>query len=115
MPGHNTINNSAILVVDDDEVLCKLLQESLTNNQYNVHVLDNGEAIEDVLEQMHINLVILDVMLPGKNGLHWLQLVNEKHPRLPVLILSAQDTAQDRIAGLQLGAKDYLTKTIRYH
>lgn len=110
MPEHEIISNSSILVVDDDEVLCKLLQESLTGSQYTVYLLDNGEEIETFLESKHINLVILDVMLPGKNGLHWLQRMSEKHPRLPVLILSAQHTASDRIAGLQLGAKDYLTK-----
>ncbi|MGB1254464.1 MAG: response regulator transcription factor [Thiolinea sp.] len=110
MSDYEVAHNSSILVVDDDELLCKLLYESLTSAQYSVYVLNNGEEIENFLAKNHVNLVILDVLLPGKSGLYWLEMFKQRHPRLPVLILSAQHRASDRITGLQLGAKDYLTK-----
>ena len=100
----------SILVVDDDEILCQYLYEVLTKHGYITYLLDNGESISQFLKSNSVSLVILDVMLPGKNGLHWLQLINKDYPKLPVLMLSAQQTAQARISGLQLGARDYLTK-----
>lgn len=110
MSSYGSVTNHSILIVDDDELLCKLLEETLISNHYQTHVLNNGEEIDSFLNSRHVNLMILDILLPGKNGLHWLQHVVGQHPRLPVLILSAQHTAQDRITGLQMGAKDYLTK-----
>ncbi len=101
---------SNILLVDDDEVLQKLLQEFLAQQGYVVHSLFTGESIADFLSVNTVDLIVLDILLPGQNGLYWLKWLKNKHPQLPVLILSSQKTVDDRIAGLESGADDYLIK-----
>jgi len=113
MSEHKITRKSSILVVDDDQILCKILEEFFSDHQYTVHLLNSGDEIERFLTENAVNLVILDVLLPGRDGLHWLSLIKQHHPSLPVLMLSALKTADDRIAGLQLGAKDYLTKPFK--
>ncbi|HRJ54274.1 MAG TPA: response regulator transcription factor [Candidatus Thiothrix moscowensis] len=99
-----------ILIVDDDSVLQKLLEEYLPLHGFAVQGIANGDKIEDYLYAYSPALVVLDIVLPGKSGLYWLKHLKTVYPQLPVLVLSAQGNAIDRLRGLELGASDYLTK-----
>ncbi len=103
-------NACNVLVIDDDELLQKLLQEFLGLHGYSVKSLFDGETLEDFLELNKVDVIILDIMLPGQSGFHWLGWLRDNYPALPVLVLSAQDRTSDRIEGLERGADDYLVK-----
>ena len=106
---HNTPRRE-ILLVDDDVVLHALLQEYLTAHHYHIHTLLSGEEIEGFCQYSQPDLILLDIMLPGKDGLHWLEWIKKNHPHLPVMLLSAKKSADERLAGLEVGADDYLIK-----
>jgi DNA-binding response OmpR family regulator len=98
-----------ILVVDDDLELCKLLKECMDNQKYCIETIHNGEEAIPVLEKGSYDLVILDIMLPGLDGLNVLHRLREKS-NIPVIILSAKGNEMDRVVGLRSGADDYLCK-----
>jgi DNA-binding response OmpR family regulator len=105
-------NNHAyrILLVDDDVLLQNLLVEYLSTHGFLVNTLSNGEDIGQVLNTYPLDLVALDIVMPGKDGLYWLEWLKKHYPHIPVLILSARNSAKDRLRGLELGATDYLIK-----
>ena len=105
----NDLEGGRVLLVDDDEVLQQLLQEFLTHQGYTVFTLESGEEIAGFLSFNSVDVVVMDILLPGESGLHWLAWVKQNY-KLPVFILSSQKAVDDRIAGLQLGADDYLIK-----
>jgi two-component system phosphate regulon response regulator OmpR len=98
-----------ILVVDDDDRLRKLLKEFLTKNNFNVSTSRNAEKAKIVLQEFCFDLIILDVMMPGKTGIEFLIEMNDNFST-PVLLLTALDQITDKIKGLKSGADDYLTK-----
>jgi len=98
-----------ILVVDDDDRLRKLLKEFLTKNNFNVSTSQNAEKAKIVLQEFCFDLIILDVMMPGKTGIEFLIEMNNNFST-PVLLLTALDQITDKIKGLKSGADDYLTK-----
>lgn len=96
-------------MIDDDEELCDLVSEYLTVEGFEVEAVHNGESgLEKALENKH-NLIILDVMLPKKNGFDVLRDLREKS-KIPVLMLTARGDDMERIVGLEIGADDYLPK-----
>lgn len=98
-----------ILVVDDDARLCQLLRKYLTEKGFRVTTaLDAAEA-RAKLAGLRFDLIVLDIMLPGENGV---ELTNSlrRQSNVPILLLSAMSEAEDRIAGLESGADDYMTK-----
>lgn len=98
-----------ILIVDDDAELCELVAEYLAAEGFEVEAVHNGETgLQRALSNKHV-LVVLDVMLPGMNGLDVLRQLR-KQSRVPVLILTARGDEVDRIVGLEIGADDYLPK-----
>ena len=98
-----------ILIVDDDVELCDLVKEYLSAEEFQVDAVHNGnQGLERALSGDY-TLVVLDVMLPGKNGLDVLREIRQ-HSQLPVLILTARGEDVDRIVGLEIGADDYLPK-----
>jgi two-component system response regulator CpxR len=104
------IESMPILVIDDDRELCALIKEYLDPLGYNVSAVHNGpEGLERVLNE-HFRAVILDVMLPGMNGFEVLKRIRSQS-EVPVLMLTARGEESDRIAGLEVGADDYLPKT----
>ncbi len=107
---HHHTPRQEILLVDDDVVLHALLQEYLTAHHYHIHTLLSGEELEGFCQYSQPDLILLDIMLPGKDGLHWLEWIKKNHPHLPVMLLSAKKSADERLAGLEVGADDYLTK-----
>lgn len=99
-----------VLIVDDDVKLCRLLREYLEPLGYAVDVVHTGaEGLARAIEGEY-GAVILDVMLPGRNGYDVLQELR-RHSSVPVLMLTALGDEPDRIAGLEMGADDYLPKT----
>lgn len=82
----------------------------LEQQGYQIDSLYEGESLDVFLEKNHVDLVILDLVLPGRNGLDWLAWLNKKQPSLPVIILSAEQNVEMRIATLAAGAVDYLAK-----
>jgi two-component system phosphate regulon response regulator OmpR len=98
-----------VLIVDDDVKLQKLLKEYLENNGFRVLGLPDGTQVLETLRRESPDLVILDIMLPGKNGLEILKEVRRDFD-LPVIMLTAKGEDTDRIVGLELGGDDYLAK-----
>ncbi len=98
-----------VLIVDDDEKLRKLLKEYLENNGFKVLTLADGSDVKKTLRRESQDMVILDVMLPGKDGLEVLKEIRMDDP-IPVIMLTAKGDQTDRIVGLELGADDYLPK-----
>lgn len=99
-----------ILVVEDEKLLCDGIAEDLELEKYTVERCYNGTDAHDLLLSESFDLLILDLNLPGMDGLDLLRAVRTERPELRVLILSARAELSDRVAGLDLGADDYLTK-----
>jgi two-component system phosphate regulon response regulator OmpR len=98
-----------VLMVDDDEKLRKLLREYLENNGFRVMGLPDGSQVLETIRRESPDLVILDIMLPGKDGLEILKEIRRDF-NLPVIMLTAKGEDTDRIVGLELGGDDYLAK-----
>jgi DNA-binding response OmpR family regulator len=99
-----------ILIVDDEYTLLEQLQRALRDQRYLTETAQDGEeALECIFEQP-FDLIILDIMLPKKDGLTVLREIREADIKTPVLMLSARGASDDKIRGLDLGADDYLAK-----
>jgi DNA-binding NtrC family response regulator len=101
-----------LLVVDDDETNREVLATRLGSNGYAITQAEDGQQALGLIEQQRFDLVLLDVMMPGLNGLEVLQTVRRSHPltELPVIMATARDSSADVVQALQLGANDYVTK-----
>jgi DNA-binding response OmpR family regulator len=99
-----------ILIIDDDRELAAMLGEFLAAEGFAVSAVEDAASAITALAAHGADLVILDVMLPGRNGLDLLRELRVRHPRLPVMMLTARGEPVDRILGLELGADDYLPK-----
>lgn len=98
-----------ILVVDDDTALRDLVEDYLSVSGYLVEVAGDGAGLRALLSEHDVDLVVLDLMLPGEDGLSLLRWLRERHGP-PVIIVSARGDEVDRVVGLELGADDYLAK-----
>ena len=98
-----------ILVIDDDDRLRLLLQQYLSKNKFKVSTCPNIEKANILLQEFSFDIIILDVMMPGKTGIDFL-LEKDNNIKTPVLLLTALDQITDKIKGLKSGADDYLTK-----
>lgn len=99
-----------LLLVEDDGTLATTLQRALREEGYAVDWLSDGEIADEILATQDYDLVILDVSLPGLDGLGVLKHLRERGSKTPVLVLTARDRLDDRVTGLDLGADDYMTK-----
>lgn len=99
-----------ILIVDDDPRLRDLLCRYLGENGFNVLVSENGEAMKRLWVREHFDVLILDLMMPGEDGLAILKRLRAEKDMTPVIMLTARGEDVDRILGLELGADDYLGK-----
>jgi DNA-binding response OmpR family regulator len=103
-----------ILIVDDDRRLCAVIKRGLLEETYAVDVAYDGEEGEYLAEVNPYDLIILDIMLPNKNGIEVCQELRAKKVNTPILMLTAKDTVEDRVRGLDTGADDYLVKPFAF-
>lgn len=99
-----------ILIVDDDEALRQMLRQNLENQHYRVESAGDGKEALDRIAGDTYDVVLLDIMLPGDDGLEVLRQMREIGLETPVIMLTARGDVEDRILGLNLGADDYLAK-----
>ena len=98
-----------ILVVDDDDGIRSLVKKFLNENNYLVTTADSAEDASEKIKIIKFDLIVLDIMMPGKNGLEFIE-ENKKNLDTPVILLTAKGEAKERIEGLEVGADDYLPK-----
>jgi two-component system, OmpR family, response regulator len=103
----NPIN---VLVVDDEAVLAEMVSMALRYEGWNIATAGDGTSAIASARAQRPDVVVLDVMLPDMSGLDVLHKLREESPQLPVLLLTAKDAVEDRIAGLTAGGDDYVTK-----
>ena len=99
-----------ILLVEDDTLLSNGIRDGLDKEGFTVDCLDAAEPAESALQLTHYDLAIIDIGLPGINGLELIRRVRTKGILVPVMILTARDGLDDRITGLDVGADDYMVK-----
>jgi two-component system, OmpR family, response regulator len=100
-----------VLVVDDDREIRELISSYLKKNGLRVTIAADGRQMRSFLEANTVDLIVLDIMMPGHDGLVLCrELRSGKHKAIPVLLLTARSDEMDRIIGLEMGADDYLTK-----
>ncbi|WP_300759700.1 response regulator [Janthinobacterium sp.] len=98
-----------ILMLDDDAAICELVAEYLGNNEMRVTCVHTGSAMFAALEAHAVDLVLLDLKLPGEDGLQLARQVRER-ATVPIILLTGRNEEADRVMGLELGADDYVTK-----
>ena len=98
-----------ILVVDDDDGIRSLVKKFLNENNYLVTTADSAEDASEKIKIIKFDLIVLDIMMPGKNGLEFIE-ENKKNLDTPIILLTAKGEAKERIEGLEIGADDYLPK-----
>jgi DNA-binding response OmpR family regulator len=104
-----------ILVVDDDRRLCAVIKRGLLEEAYAVDLAYDGEEGEYLAEVNPYDLIILDIMLPNKDGIEVCRELRSKKVNTPILMLTAKDTVEDRVKGLDTGADDYLVKPFAFN
>jgi two-component system, OmpR family, response regulator len=103
-------NPISVLVVDDEAVLAEMVSMALRYEGWNITTASDGTSAITSARSARPDAVVLDVMLPDMSGLEVLRKLREQNPHLPVLLLTAKDAVEDRIAGLTAGGDDYVTK-----
>ena len=98
-----------ILVVDDDDGIRSLVKKYLNENNFLVTSAKNAESASEKVKIIKFDLIVLDIMMPGKNGLEFIE-DNKKNLETPIILLTAKGEANERIKGLESGADDYLPK-----
>ncbi|TSA57468.1 DNA-binding response regulator [bacterium] len=104
-----------ILVVEDERRLCNIIKRGLIEEGYAVDSAYDGEDGGYLAESTPYDLIILDIMLPKKDGIEVCQELRKKKVNIPILMLTARDTVEDRIKGLDAGADDYLVKPFAFN
>jgi two-component system response regulator MprA len=99
-----------VLVVDDDYAIREALERALRANGYHVALATDGSEALRAIDEMSFDAVVLDVLMPGRNGIDLCRSLRAAGNRVPILILTARDAVPDRVAGLEAGADDYLVK-----
>jgi two-component system phosphate regulon response regulator OmpR len=103
-------DDALILVVDDDQRLRELLGRYLVENGFRVSAAEHAAAARERLRVLQPDLIVMDVMMPGENGLELTEVLRRENAVTPILLLTARGAPEDRIAGFEAGADDYLPK-----
>ncbi|WP_019242719.1 MULTISPECIES: response regulator transcription factor [Bacillus] len=103
-----------ILIVEDEMDLQDIFVKRLTAEHYSVDACENGNDAIDFINMTSYDVIILDIMIPGMNGLEVLKKMRTEHDTTPVLLLTAKDSIEDRVLGLDTGADDYLIKPFAF-
>ena len=98
-----------IMIVEDEEKLARFIELELLHEGYEVRKSNNGRSALEIIEKEHVDLILLDIMIPEINGLEVLRRVR-KASNVPVILLTARDAVMDKVSGLDAGADDYITK-----
>lgn len=106
----SSTSKETVLIVEDEPKIASLVTDYLHGSGFASHHLDHGDAVVPWLEQQQPDLVLLDLMLPGTDGLTLCRQLREHWPRLPIIMLTARVEEVDRLLGLELGADDYICK-----
>lgn len=99
-----------LLIVEDDLILSAFLDTYLKKNSYQITCINDGDQIPATLDKQRFDAIILDLMLPGRNGLYWLKWIKQYYAHTPVIIISSRANEQNRLQGLKAGARDYVIK-----
>ncbi|NDB08545.1 MAG: DNA-binding response regulator, partial [Actinobacteria bacterium] len=105
----------SVLVVEDDQDLAEMLGIVLNGAGIEVDLVSRGDEVMDVFRNNQPDVVLLDVMLPGLDGVEVCKAIREESPRVPIIFLSAKGEATDKISGLDAGADDYLVKPMEHY
>lgn len=100
----------SILIVDDDVNLCTILSEELTEIGYDTYFLTSGEGVLEYIQNNHVDLVLLDLKMPGKNGFEVIQELQLKNIDIRIIVLTAYADVQSAIEAANLGASDFISK-----
>lgn len=103
-----------ILVADDQKDMNRLISRRLAEEQYSVDSCYNGQEVLDYLECAEYDAIVLDIMMPVMDGLQVLKKLRAREDHIPVLLLTARDSVEDRVSGLDAGADDYLVKPFAF-
>lgn len=103
-----------VLIAEDEKDLNKIITKKLTDEGYSVDCVFDGEEAIDILSYTDYDVIVLDIMMPKKDGLEVLKELRNKGKDTPVLFLTARDTVEDRVKGLDKGANDYLVKPFSF-
>ena len=105
----------SVLVVEDDQDLAEMLGIVLNGAGIEVDLVSRGDEVMEVFRNNQPDVVLLDVMLPGLDGVEVCKAIREESPRVPIIFLSAKGEATDKISGLDAGADDYLVKPMEHY
>ncbi|CAM4447331.1 response regulator [Paenibacillus macerans] len=105
--------NEAILVIEDEVKIARLLEIELESEGYRVGKANNGTEGLEAYRRGHWDLILLDIMLPEISGIEVLRRIRQSDERIPVILLTAKSSVEDKVSGLDLGANDYVTKPFR--
>ncbi len=101
----------SILVVDDDKNICKMIEINLRKEkEYEIEVANSGEACLKVIREFVPDLILLDIQMPGIDGIETLKRIRDEEPRIPVVMMSAHGTIEKAVQSMKLGAYDFITK-----
>lgn len=103
-------NKPKILIVEDEEKIARLLELELTYENYEVEKVYDGQTAFTKSQNEKWDLILLDIMIPGLSGIEVLRRIRVSDKNTPVILLTAKDSIEDKVAGLDLGADDYVTK-----
>ncbi len=103
-----------ILLVEDDEPIAEVVKMGLEGAHYRVDIAPDGEMGLEMAQEGAYSLFILDIMLPGRDGLDLCRTLRARRDRTPILMLTARDSLEDRVRGLEIGADDYLPKPFEF-
>lgn len=101
--------NNKILIVDDDKNICELIKLYVESDGFVTKIVNEGDKVFDTFKEWQPDLIVLDVMLPGKSGFEVLKDIKEES-KVPVIMLTAKGSTYDKITGLDSGADDYIVK-----
>lgn len=105
--------NEAVLVIEDEPKISRLLELELQYEGYQVGKAGSGTEGLEMVADRQWDLILLDIMLPGLSGIEVLRRIRAKDAKIPILMLTAKDSVEDKVSGLDLGANDYITKPFR--
>ena len=99
-----------VMVVEDDPNTRKLMSAILSQNGYEVILAENGEHALELLDKKHVDLIVLDIMMPKMDGYQFTEILRESRCNMPILMVTAKETPQDKKKGFIIGTDDYMVK-----